>query len=186
MREVGAIASTSKYAARVMTPVIHERDESKVIVELGSGTGSITGSIIKNIRPIDVFISIESNENLFEACKKKLTNYAHKENIILLCDEAQNLSGILTQYNIKHVDEIICTIPFRVLPRKDTLQILHQINTMLKPGGLFVFIRYITAPKHKDIFEILNDSFDVVDTQIVMRNVPPTAVIKMRKRYAKT
>lgn len=181
-REVGTIASTSKYAARVLAPVIHKKDSPKVIVELGAGTGSVTEAIAKKIRPIDLFISIECNENLFDVCKRKLVDYSGQKNIILLCDIAQNLPNILKKHNVKYVDEIICTIPFRVLPKKDTAQILNIIKTVLKPGGLFSFIRYITAPKNKDVFEILDDSFETSSHKIIMRNIPPTAIIKMRKK----
>src|SRR3989344_5037598 len=93
---------------------------------------------------------------------------------------AQNIRKILKKYGVKEVDEIICTIPFRILPKHDTKEILQNIKKLLKKNGHFTFIRYLWAPENKEVFKELSD-FSVVDKKIIVRNIPPAEVIKMRR-----
>lgn len=180
MREVGTICSTSRFVAKVMAPKIQKADEPKIIVELGVGTGSITKEILKHLRPQDCYIGIEANNKFLEVCKEGLC--AGDRNISVNFEHgfAQNILGILKKYGVSLVDEVISTIPFRILPKKDTAEILRNAKKVLKPGGYFTFIRYILAPENKDVFRVLHD-FAVVDKKIIMRNIPPAEVIKMRK-----
>ncbi|OGD32108.1 hypothetical protein A3C91_00720 [Candidatus Azambacteria bacterium RIFCSPHIGHO2_02_FULL_52_12] len=190
IRSVGTIVSTSKFVARAMVPKIHAGDPPHVVIELGVGTGSVTEEIIKHIRPQDTFIGIESNEKFLEVCKANLCLPDHSvvragigdRNISVRLEYglAQNIEHILKKHHVREVDDIICTIPFRVLPKKETKEILESVKKILKPGGHFIFIRYILAPETKVIPDIL-DTFKVVRKKIIMRNIPPTEVITMEK-----
>ena len=180
IRSVGTIVSTSKFVARAMAPKISATDLSRVVVELGVGTGSVTEEIIKHIRPQDTFIGIESNEKFLEVCKANLCIGDRNVSVRLEHGLAQNIEHILKKHRIREVDDIICTIPFRVLPKKETKEILESVKKILKPGGHFVFIRYILAPETKVIPDIL-DTFRVVRKKIIMRNIPPAEVITMEK-----
>lgn len=180
IREVGTICSTSQFVAKAMAPKIHAADEPKVIVELGVGTGSITKEILKHLRPKDCYIGIEANDKFLEVCRDGLC--AGNRNISVNFEHglAQNIQEILKKYGVKEVDEIVCTIPFRILPGRDTKEILQNAKKSLKKNGVFTFIRYILAPENKEIFKELSN-FAVVDKKIIMRNIPPAEVIKMRK-----
>ncbi len=180
MREVGTICSTSVFVAKAMAPKIHISDGPKVIVELGVGTGSITKEILKHLRPQDCYIGIEANSKFLEVCQDGLC--VNDQNISVNFEHgfAQNIREILKKYGISQVDEIICTIPFRILPKKDTAEILRNARKVLKPGGHFTFIRYIWAPENKDVSRTLYD-FSVVEKKIIVRNIPPAEIIKMRK-----
>jgi len=179
IREVGTICSTSRFAAKAMAPGIKADDEPKVVVELGVGTGSITKEILKHLRPEDCYIGIEANDKFLEVCKD---GFCENRNISVNFEHglAQNIKEILKKYKIKEVDEIICTIPFRILPKRDTKEILQNVRKSLKKNGYFTFIRYLWAPENKEIFKELSD-FAVADKEIIMRNIPPAEVIKMRR-----
>lgn len=178
---VGAIAPTSRFVARAMAPEIKKSDPKKVIVELGVGTGSVTGEIVKRLRPEDRFIGIDSNRALLEECKKNIEPMARNRFVCVEHADAQAIKHILKMHNITAVDEVICTIPFRALSSRETKKILTQVNDILVSGGLFVFIRYLIAPATKEIFQELHN-FNVMKKKIVMSNIPPTEVITMRKK----
>ena len=164
IRGVGTVCSTSSFAARVMAPKISPGDGPKVIVELGVGTGSITKEILKHLRPKDCYIGIEANDKFLEVCKEGLcvghprtekaeqSSYDDNRNISVNFEHglAQNIQEILKKYKIKEVDEIICTIPFRILPKGDTKEILQNVKKSLKKSGHFTFIRYLLAPENKE------------------------------------
>src|SRR3989338_10474112 len=131
IRGVGTICSTSRFAAKAMAPEINASDKPKVIVELGVGTGSITKEILKHLRPKDCYIGIEANDKFLEVCKEgfcvghprtekaEQSSYDDNRNISVNFEHgfAQNIQEILKKYGVKEVDEIICTIPFRILPK---------------------------------------------------------------------
>lgn len=179
-RTVGSICSTSRFVAKAMAPLIHADDPPRVIVELGVGTGNITGEIIKYLRPCDYFLGIDSNQNLLEVCRNHVYAADNLGTVNLEHGFAQNIKDILLKYRIEEADEVVCTIPFRILPKKDTKIILQQVNEILKPGGHFTFIRYTLAPENKEITETLS-SFKIVEKKTIVRNIPPAEVVKMQK-----
>jgi len=209
IRGVGTICSTSRFVAKAMTPKINPADGPKVIVELGVGTGSITKEILKHLRQKDCYIGIEANDKFLEVCKEWLcignlprteraeqssydgnprteraeqSSYDGNRNISVNFEHglAQNIQEILKKYKAKEVDEIICTIPFRILPKGDTKEILQNVKKSLKKNGHFTFIRYLLAPENKEVSKELSN-FSVVSKKIIMRNIPPAEVIKMRR-----
>ena len=196
IRGVGTVCSTSRFAAKAMVPEIGLHDEPKVIVELGVGTGSVTKEILKHLRPKDLYIGIEANDKFLEVCRDGLcagnprtekaeqSSYDGDKNLSVNFEHglAQNIQEILKKYGVKEVDEIICTIPFRILPKHDTKEILQNIKKLLKKNGHFTFIRYLWAPENKEVFKELSD-FAVVDKKIIVRNIPPAEVIKMRRGF---
>ena len=196
IREVGTVCSTSRFAAKAMAPEIGLHDEPKVIVELGVWTGSVTKEILKHLRPKDLYIGIEANDKFLEVCRDGLcagnprtekaeqSSYDGDKNLSVNFEHglAQNIREILKKYGVKEADEIICTIPFRILPKRDTKEILQNVKKLLKKGGYFTFIRYLLAPENKEISKELSD-FSVVDKKIIMRNIPPAEVIKMRRVF---
>lgn len=174
---VGSICPTSRFVAKAMVPIIKPNDLPKIIVELGVGTGNVTKEIVKRLRPIDYFFGVDSNRNLLEVCRN---NICSAGNINLEHSNAQNIPELLLRYGIKEVDEVVCTIPFRILPKEDVEEVLLQVNNILKFGGYFKFIRYTFAPENKMIKKVLNN-FKVVDKEIIVRNIPPAEVVKMVK-----
>lgn len=176
-RTVGSICSTSRFAAKAIAPIIKANDLPKVIVELGVGTGNVTKEIVKRLRSIDYFFGVDSNRNLLEVCRN---NICSAGNINLEHSDAQSIPAFLSRYQVKKVDEVVCTIPFRILPKEDVFEVLKQINKILKVGGHFTFIRYILAPENRIIKKVLSN-FKVVGKEIIVRNIPPAEVVKMTK-----
>ncbi len=181
LRTVGTVICTSRFVARVMAPEIKELDAPKVIVEFGVGIGNLTQEIIKRLRPRDFFIGVEINEKLVALCRNNIA-HAHKGlSVRIEHADAEHIDAILKKYNLHEADEIVCTLPFRSLPKKSIIGILEKVKKVLKKRGHFIFIRYMTAPENKDVFEMLDD-FEIAERKIVMRNIPPAEVVKMRKR----
>ena len=179
-RTVGSICSTSRFVAKAIAPIIKSNDPPKIIVELGVGTGNVTKEIVKRLRPIDYFFGVDSNRNLLEVCLNNICSAGNAGNINLEHGDAQNIPELLLKYGIKEVDEIVCTIPFRILPKEDVEEILIQVNNILKVGGYFKFIRYTFAPENKMIKKVLSN-FKVVGKETIVRNIPPAEVVKMTK-----
>ena len=182
MRSVGTVHPSSVFLARALAPAIERNDPPQAIVELGVGTGSITAEILKRMRPQDRMVGIEANKNLADICEKNIEKYARTGNAHIVHAKAQDAGKILRAYGISAVDDVVCTLPFRLLPKKETEEVLKEVRRIVKPGGHFIFIRYIIAPANKDVTEMLHD-FTVVRKKRVVRNIPPAEVVVMRKKH---
>lgn len=181
LRTVGSLVCTSRFAARAMAPEIKESDAPKVIVEFGVGIGNLTEEIVRRLRPMDFFIGVEINEKLIALCRNNIANAHEGLSVYIEHGDAGYIDSILKKYHLDEADEIVCTLPFRSLPQKDVVRILEKVKSVLKKGGHFTFIRYMTAPENKDVFEILAD-FRTVERKIIVRNIPPAEIVKMEKR----
>ena len=180
LRTVGTLVCTSRFVAHAMAPEIQREDPPKAIVEFGVGIGNVTREIIKRLRPQDFFIGVDANEKFVELCRNNVAYAGGGLRVHIEHAFAQDIDRILSKHQIQEVDEIVCTLPFRTLPRKDTREILEKAKRILKRGGYFSFIRYVIAPENKDVFRSLED-FEVVERKVVMRNFPPAEVVRMRK-----
>lgn len=180
IRSVGSMVASGKRVAHALLPSIKKSDPAKVIVELGLGTGDVTKEILKHIRPQDTFIGVETNKTFLEVCRDTIGRHKTHGTIHLERGLAQDIRKILAKHGVDTVDEIICTIPFRVLPQSETKDILRHANSVIKPGGYFHFIRYILAPENKTVYRALKN-FSVVHKEVVILNFPPAEVICMQK-----
>ncbi|MBI1755303.1 methyltransferase domain-containing protein [Candidatus Azambacteria bacterium] len=180
LRTVGALVGSSRFLARAMAPRIAHSDPPKVIVELGVGTGNITREIIKRLRPQDLFVGIDANEEFVTICRQNIAPFVGKRRVHIAHGFAQDIDRMLKKHGAYEADEIICTLPFRVLPKKDTAAILKKVRSIIKSGGHFTFIRYVLAAPNKNVFDAL-DGFAVIKRTFVARNFPPAEVVKMRK-----
>lgn len=180
IRSIGALCSTSRFVAKAMAPKINAGDPPQIIIELGMGTGSITKEIIKHLRPQDTFIGIEQNEKLLEVCKNNICSGDKNISVKLEHGLAQDIRSILQKHKINQADYIVCTIPFRILPKNDTEKILKEAKKVLKSGGYFSFIRFLPALETKFIYKIL-DGFSIASKKLIIRNIPPAEVIIMQK-----
>lgn len=181
MRSVGTVSPSSVFLARALMPVIGKNDPAKVIVELGAGTGSVTEEIAKHLRPHDLLVSIEANKKLADICGKNIKKLEHEGVAHCVHAQAQHAGDVLRAHSAAFADIIVCTLPFRLLPNDETKEILQEVRRILKPGGQFIFIRYIIAPVNKDVAGELHD-FSVFKKKLVLRNIPPAEVIVMRKK----
>lgn len=183
MRSVGTVSPSSVFLARALVPKIGKNDPLKVIVELGAGTGSVTEEIAKHLREHDLLISIEANKKLADICRRNIEQQKHKGSVHCVHAKAQRAGDIIAAHNVLAVDDIVCTLPFRLLPSGETKEILREVRRIIKPGGHFIFIRYLIAPANKDVIDELPD-FTVIKKKVVLRNIPPAEVVVMQKKSA--
>ncbi|HAS58193.1 MAG TPA: ribose ABC transporter permease, partial [Algoriphagus sp.] len=130
----GALTFSSK---ALVNKMISQADltESKLIVEMGGGDGSITQGIFNRMRPDAELLVFEINPSFCEAMKKQFP----QENIRIINDSAGNLDKYLDG---RKVDFIFSSLPFSFLSKEVTDEILSQSKNALSQGGAFIQICY--------------------------------------------
>lgn len=106
-RTVGAVAPTSSFARRAMLSPI-DFSKVKVAVELGPGTGSITGEFLGRLRRDARLVAVEINEDFSQELKSRFRD----PRLVVVNDSATELPGILRSLGHDGADCIVCSIPF--------------------------------------------------------------------------
>ena len=174
-RTVGAIAPSSRRLARTMLDGLSLAPGVRV-VELGPGTGAITGEIARRLPPRASCLAIDIDP-VFSARVA-----ARWPQIDAVCDRAERLLEIARRRDLLPVDHIVSGLPFASLPGDATRAIVEAIAAALRPGGTFTTFQYIHAyplPPAIAVRRTLSTLFGSQPTfSVVLANLPPAFVIR--------
>lgn len=172
-KKIGAIAPSSKYLARQMTPrsLIQNAD---TIVELGAGQGNFTRELVRKKQRHTQLVVIESNQNFYEQLSKE---YQTEENVIILNESAERLTQILERLQIPKIDIIVSGLPFSSLGVEISTKILKQVNQHLDDEGQFLTFQYSRFRE-----ALFDAQFKKLTHTHVMLNLPPAYVYQAHKK----
>ncbi len=170
-RKVGAFAPSSKYLAHQMIATI-DFETAKRIVEYGPGTGVFTEKILARTKETTIIVLIEINKEFYNILKEQ---YAHKQNVIIVNDSAENIQEILIKHFITHVDYILSGLPFVSLPQRISDTILSKTSEIIGTSGQFITFQY-TLFKEPYIHSFFPD----LHHKKLVRNLPPAYVLRCR------
>lgn len=164
-RAIGSVTPSSKYLAQRIADCIH-LSKTGSILELGPGTGAITQAICNQNIPHEKIILVEQNANFAKRLKEQFNG------INVIQGNAAELTKILA--NEQHpIDTIISGLPLVSLSKTDREAILAQIPQVLSKDGLFIQFTYDL----RKTIELYPDSFQLVDSFLIWRNIPPARVL---------
>jgi len=177
-RTVGAIAPSSQSLARTMLDGLPLNDGVRV-VELGPGTGAITGEIARRLPAQATCLAIDINP---EFAARVAAKWPRIESI---CDRAEHLVEIARARGALPVDHIVSGLPFASLPVASARAIADAIVDALRPGGTFTTFQYAHAfgfSSARMVRETLTRRMGARPTRrFVMSNLPPALVVRWTK-----
>lgn len=147
-------------------------ENSRLLVELGPGTGVFTDLIIDQMAADAKLLVFELNDNFFESLAERI----HDPRVQLIHDSAEFISKYLTEDEQQKVDVVISSLPLTVFPeqlRKTVLDVAHEC---LKPDGMYTQFQYSLQAKR-----LLEARYKKVQIAFTMRNFPPAFVYTCRK-----
>ncbi|MEW9121575.1 MAG: rRNA adenine N-6-methyltransferase family protein [Thermotaleaceae bacterium] len=174
---VGSIIPSSKYLCFSMLKHINF-ESSKCIVEYGAGTGIFTKEIIRRKNKDTLFISFELNKDMFSNLKKL---HSPNENIYIINDSAENMMNYLNEQGCAEVDYIISGLPFTVLPREVSENILNNTFQVLSHEGSFITFQYSLH-----FFKTFKEIFPKVQLGLQLLNLPPAFIYYCNKVETQT
>ncbi|HAJ94489.1 MAG TPA: methyltransferase type 11 [Synergistaceae bacterium] len=161
-RSIGSIAPSSPYLTESILSSV-KWEKVRTAVEFGAGTGVFTTEIIKRIKCHTKLYVFEKEPEL-----RRLLQVKTGLNIY---SDAVDLSDILESEGLKHVDLIISSLPYTVLPKNITDKIINGIIKHLDPKGSFIAYQYSLHMK-----ESFENIFNNVNAKFVLLNFPPAFV----------
>ncbi|MCE5202493.1 MAG: methyltransferase type 11 [Synergistaceae bacterium] len=161
-RRIGSIAPSSSFLTESILANV-EWSSVGSVAELGAGTGVFTKNIIQRM-------GNNSNIFIFEI-EPELRSRLETQTKLKIYSDAVKLPQILESRGILHVDLIISSLPYAVLPKEETDSILKSIIKSLGPEGVFLAFQY--SLHMREPFEKI---FSSVRTRFVPLNIPPAFV----------
>ena len=168
--QVGSIVPSSRFLEKRIIQAA-ELDKTRVIVELGPGTGGTTRAFLRampdrarqlNIELDEVFIPL-----LNEIGDPRLVNHA---------GSAADIEQILLHYGLPQPDAVISGIPFSTMPRSTGEAIIKAVWSSLVPGGRFVAYQF-----RGQVADIAGTMLGKPDVKFELYNIPPMRVYRWQK-----
>ena len=175
---VGACCPSSPFLAQEITSFTGLENVSS-IVELGPGTGALTGAILKKKAPDARFFAVELNVSVLETFRKNFPE------VKVYNESAVNLPEIARKEGLARVDTIISGLPWALFPDALQNELLSAITSTLAGDGWFCTFSYIHCPllpAGRLFRKKLDENFTRVETSsVVWKNLPPAFVYRCRK-----
>ncbi|MCI2417258.1 methyltransferase domain-containing protein [Saccharopolyspora sp. K220] len=175
---VGAVAPSSPNLAREMAAVVPTSGRP-VVVELGPGTGALSGAISERLPAGGRQVAIELDSGMVEYLRAELPW------LEVIQGDAARLGELLGEAGIDRVDAVISGLPWSIFPAKLQQAILQQVGAVLAPGGAFTTFAYVHAlgmSGARQFRRRLDLAFDeVLTSRTVWRNVPPARIYVCRR-----
>ena len=176
--QVGAIAPTSDAMAELLTRIV-PRSGTPVVVELGPGTGAVTGVIDDRLPPGARHVAVELDPAMAAFLQRT------HPGLEVIEGDAVKLGALLAEHDVEHADAVVSGLPWSLFDDETQASILSQIAAVVGPDGAFTTFAYkhgLALSAARRFRRALHETFEeVLVTATVWRNVPPAFIYVCRR-----
>ena len=168
----GSVVPSSRRLAAAMARWLPRNPESFVL-ELGPGTGAVTGALLKRGLREDRLVAIENNPTLAKLLRKRFPQAQ------IITGDAWHMDLLLRELHepVESVGAVISSLPLLNFPKEQVEALAKKIRAMLEPQGNWVQYSYrIDKLRPRGA-----SSFRLHASKIVWLNLPPARVSVFRK-----
>ncbi len=170
---VGALIPSSRILARAMLDLV-DLKSARTVVELGPGTGAITGPILDRMDSSGLLLAMELNQQHVEQLRRQ---YPRAK---VFSDSAQQLPKYLRRHRVSSADIIISGLPWTNMPLAVQEEILDAVVASMHETSVFMTFGYTHVqwmPGARRFQGLLRKRFGQIErTRTIWRNVPPALV----------
>ena len=166
-RTVGAVAPSSSVLARAIVEALPAHVST--VVELGPGTGSITGELLAHASCTGRVVALEIDERF---CGHLVTRFRDGR-LAVLNRPAEELTQVVSELGVP-VDAVVTSLPLSNFPAAVRNLIVEGMHEVVRPGGVVVGFSYMphVVPR------VMRERFGNCTTRLVWQNVPPAFVFR--------
>jgi phosphatidylethanolamine/phosphatidyl-N-methylethanolamine N-methyltransferase len=163
-------ASSDALVAALLAP--HQLDGSRVVVELGAGTGRVTDAVAHRLRGAGRHIAVEINPVLAERLA------ARHPAVTVVCADAARLPDVLTEHGVERADAIVSLLPWAAYAAAPVPAIAAHA---LAPSGTFTQATlrgfHLLPPARRQARDLRAAFGSVTASPPIWRNLPPARVL---------
>jgi phosphatidylethanolamine/phosphatidyl-N-methylethanolamine N-methyltransferase len=168
-RATGAIAPSSRELARMMVRPFDLRSAG-LVVEIGPGTGALTGTVLEGLADPARYLGLELNPDFVQKLREKFPQASFHN------DSAEHIARYAAERG-RQADLVVCGLPWAIFPDDLQERILGSIVEALRPGGGFTTFAYVHALRlgpARRFRRKLEERFERLEVSpIVWKNIPP-------------
>lgn len=172
-RTVASAVPSSRALARRMAAAI-PREDNRLVVELGGGTGSITRVLLDSGIAPDRLVVLEQHTDFATLLKKRFPG------VTVLNDDAQVMSAALAAAGLhRPVGSIVSGLPLLSLPSAVRNRIVIECGRLLPADGQFLQFTYgYRSPVPPELADLAGLTGEAIGS--VWTNIPPATVWSYR------
>ncbi len=181
-KTTGAVAPSSRFLARAMVKPLR-LNKSKVVVELGCGTGVMTHEMLDRMPDDAKLLGFEINPEFSELLKASISD----SRFVLIDARAEMLHAEVERRGYKHVDAVLSSLALGFFSDELRRGILTEICRLIGDTGTFTQFQYVHSMQVIDgkftrfkIATLLKQYFKSVERKLVTVNIPPAFVYECR------
>jgi len=181
---VGAVAPSSRYLARAMLRPL-PLGNTRVVVELGSGTGVMTQALLNLIPPDATLFAFEINPRFVEYLKASVSD----SRLVLINASGETVGTELRRRGYKRADAVVSSLALGLMSDRQRHTVLNAVGSLLDQRGVFTQYQYFHGLQLRnrklrkfDVARLLHRYFSLVQRKIIWRNLPPAFVFACRGR----
>lgn len=163
---VGSVLPSSRFLSKKMLAPI-AFDKTKVIIELGPGTGVFTKELVAKMPAHTQLVVIELNDVFYQDLQKKFK----APNIHLVHGSAASISQTLQQLHLPKADYILSSLPLSNFPAALRASILEEVQNNLQPDGKLIQFQY-----SRGLQKLYGSYFKRVKIDYTALNLPPAFI----------
>jgi phospholipid N-methyltransferase len=137
----GAVLPSSRFLASAMARPLCRLNGQRRVLEVGPGTGAVTGHIVRELKPGDRFDLVEINDRFASLLNQRFDSDARYQR----CREQSQVHVCPLQDFAadEKYDVVISGLPFNNFPAELVESLIDRCLDLLKPGGTLSFFEYM-------------------------------------------
>lgn len=175
---VAAVAPSSIHLAAAMLaplPLL----QTRVAVELGAGTGSMTRALLQELPKRATLIAFEINARFSNYLKTRFSD----PRLVVINENVEKIEQELRQRGFDHIDAVVSSLGLGFMSEGQRCRIFEALMPLMGPQTVLTQYQYIHSMQFANgrlrrlsLRPLLNRYFSSVESKIVWRNVPPAYV----------
>jgi phospholipid N-methyltransferase len=165
-RGVGSVWPSSRFLVQRVIDA-GKVDQSKVIVELGPGTGPVTRELLAHMPDDGRLLALEINQEFVDILRREIPD----PRLAVHRGPSTEIGEVLAESGIDGADLVVSGIPFSTMPEDEARRTLEAVHAALAPGGRFVAYQVRDA-----VAERARPIFGEPDSESELLNIPPMRV----------
>ena len=162
---IASLAPSSRWLSRTTVRNV-DWSRTRVIVELGAGTGPITRVIAARARPECRVIVLERDPDF---CRLLRARFQHLRNFDIIEGDVRDLAAILSERGAGLADHIVSGLPVPSFPSDLRDSLFRVVGQVLKPAGTYNQITELPWVYWRFYYRYFEDVRFVFEP----RNLPP-------------
>jgi phosphatidylethanolamine/phosphatidyl-N-methylethanolamine N-methyltransferase len=167
-------ASSDALVTALLAP--HRLDGSRVVVELGAGTGRVTDALQQRLRGAGRHLAVEINPVLAERLA------ARHPAVTVVCADAARLPEVLREHGLDRADAIVSLLPWAAYA---AAPVPRLVADALAPSGTFTQATlrgfHLLPPARRQARDLRAVFGPLTASPTIWRNLPPARVLIARE-----